>query len=346
METNRYSTIDFLRFLAASSVAISHFIMQSDGYNLNLEIISSISVEVFFIISGFVLAPQIISIAKNKKFQNYKIFIIRRWYRTIPLYVLSLLLTSIILSNLFTIDFLKYLFFLQNLFILSVENDFFSIAWSLSVEEWFYIIFPLFLLLLFKKFDFTSKKHFTYLAYLFVILVLLFRLFFSDNTDWGSNVRRVVFFRLDSIAFGFILYLFRDYFKNKVLNNLLLIMLIFATTFLTFGILKINALEQIIFYQFIFHYVVGIWGCLIVIFCYMLNKNFENKKITNINLFLGKISYSIYLFHLLLIYLISSLIDLNLLLSIVLFVITQISLSTLLYYYFEKPILDSRPNYK
>ena len=87
-------------------------------------------------------------------------------------------------------------------------------------------------------------------------------------------------------------------------------------------------------------------GCLIVIFCYMLDKNFENKKITNINLFLGKISYSIYLFHLLLIYLISSLIDLNLLLSIVLFVITQISLSTLLYYYFEKPILDSRPNYK
>jgi peptidoglycan/LPS O-acetylase OafA/YrhL len=341
VETNRYSTIDFLRFLAASSVAISHFIMQSDGYNLNLEIISSISVEVFFIISGFVLAPQIISIAKNKKFQNYKIFIIRRWYRTIPLYVLSLLLTSIILSNLFTIDFLKYLFFLQNLFILSVKNDFFSIAWSLSVEEWFYIIFPLFLLLLFKKFNFTSKKHFTYLAYLFVILILLFRLFFSDNTDWGSNVRRVVFF-----AFGFILYLFRYSFKNKILNNLLLIMLIFATTFLTFGILKINALEQIIFYQFIFHYVVGIWGCLIVIFCYMLNKNFENKKITNINLFLGKISYSIYLFHLLLIYLISSLIDLNLLLSIVLFVIAQISLSTLLYYYFEKPILDLRPNYK
>lgn len=346
VETNRYSTIDFLRFLAAFSVAISHFIIHANGYNLNLEIISSISVEVFFIISGFVLAPQIISIVQNKKFLNYKIFLIRRWYRTIPLYVLSLLLTSVILSNLLTMDFLKYLFFLQNLFILSVENDFFSIAWSLSVEEWFYIIFPLFLLLLFKKFNFKTIKYISYLAYLFVILILIFRLFFLDNTNWGSDIRRVVIFRLDSIAFGFILYLFKDFFMNKIFNNLLLLVLIVLFTFLTFFILKTNALEQIFFYQFIFHYVVGIWGSLIIIFCYKINKNLDNKKFINFNLFLGKISYSIYLFHLLLIYIISSLINYNLFLSILIFVIAQIVLSTLLYYYFEKPILDSRPNYK
>ena len=346
METNRYSTIDLLRFLAAFSVAISHFTMHANGYDLNLEIISSISVEVFFIISGFVLAPQIISIVQNKKFQNYKIFLIRRWYRTIPLYLLSLLLTSVILSKLFTTDFLKYLFFLQNFFILSIENDFFSIAWSLSVEEWFYIIFPLFLLLLFKKFNFKNIKHITYLACLFVILILIFRLFFLENANWGSNIRRVVIFRLDSIAFGFILYLCKDFFIKKFFNNLLLLILIVLTTSFTFIILKTNALEQIFFFQFIFHYVVGIWGCLIVIFCYKINKNLENKKLININLFLGKISYSIYLFHLLLIYIISSLINLNLISSILIFVVAQIVLSTLLYYYFEKPILDSRPNYK
>lgn len=108
MEKIRYSSIDLLRFIAAFSVAISHFLMHSNGYNLNLEIISSISVEVFFIISGFVLAPQIISIVENKKFENYIVFLIRRWFRTIPLYILSLTLTSISLGYFLSIDFFKF----------------------------------------------------------------------------------------------------------------------------------------------------------------------------------------------------------------------------------------------
>ena len=149
MNIKRYSSIDQLRFIAALSVAISHFMISNNGYDLNLEIISSISVEVFFIISGFVLAPQIIKILENNSIKNYRIFLIRRWYRTIPLYVLSLILTSIILNKFFTLDFLKYLLFLQNLIFIWLENDYFSISWSLAVEEWFYILFPLFLIFFF-----------------------------------------------------------------------------------------------------------------------------------------------------------------------------------------------------
>ena len=73
----RYSSIDLLRFIAASSVAFTHLIILNSNSSLNLEIISSISVEVFFIISGFVLAPQIITLAKNNNLYNYKIFLIR-----------------------------------------------------------------------------------------------------------------------------------------------------------------------------------------------------------------------------------------------------------------------------
>ena len=343
---NRYSSIDLLRFLAAFSVAISHLLIHAYGYNLNFEIISSISVEVFFIISGFVLAPQIISIVQNKKLENYKIFLIRRWYRTIPLYILSLIVTSIILNYTFTIDFFKYLFFIQNLTYLSVKNDFFSISWSLSVEEWFYIVFPFFLFLFFKIFAFKQIKYFKYLSYLFILVILFFRLYFPDNTDWGSNVRRVVIFRLDSIAFGFILYLFKDIFENIKLSQLKLILLIILTSILTFNVLKTNALNQIFIFQFFFHYVVGIWGSLIVIYCYLIDKNLKKTKLTGINLYLGKISYSIYLFHLFLIYIIASLFNLNLFFSVIIFVFAQIILSTILYYYFEKPILNKRPNYK
>ena len=46
MNKERYSNIDQLRFLAAITVAISHLIISYHGSNLELEIISSIAVEV------------------------------------------------------------------------------------------------------------------------------------------------------------------------------------------------------------------------------------------------------------------------------------------------------------
>ena len=70
-----------------------------------------------------------------------------------------------------------------------------------------------------------------------------------------------------------------------------------------------------------------------------------NTSFINFNLYLGKISYSIYLFHLMLIYIISTLNFLSFSLLLGLFIFFQIILSTLLYHYFEKPILNSRPNY-
>ena len=115
MITNRYSYIDLLRFIAAFTVAISHLFINKAGINVNLEIISSMAVEVFFIISGFVLAPQIIKLTEKKNFKEYRIFIIRRWYRTIPLYVLSLVLTSIILNKGYNRENLIKILKLQNI---------------------------------------------------------------------------------------------------------------------------------------------------------------------------------------------------------------------------------------
>ena len=74
MNIKRYSNIDQLRFLAAITVALSHLIIAKNGSNLKLEISSSIAVEVFFIISGFVLAPQILRVINSKDLKNYKIF--------------------------------------------------------------------------------------------------------------------------------------------------------------------------------------------------------------------------------------------------------------------------------
>ncbi len=345
MNSERYSSIDQLRFIAAITVAISHLIITSTGNNLKLEIISSIAVEVFFIISGFVLAPQILKITRSSKINDYKIFLVRRWYRTIPLYVLSLVLTSIILNKIFTFDFLKYLFFIQNFLVIFVNIDYFSISWSLSVEEWFYIIFPLFLILTLKTTDQINTKYIIYSTISFILIIFSLRMFLAFDENWGSGVRRIVLFRLDSIAFGFLLFFLKDKIKPFWFNQLILLLVFMILSIFLFKILKINVSQNILFSKIIFHFVVAVWGSIMVLIFYLLDKKITNILIFNTNLFLGRMSYSIYLFHLMTIYLISPL-NFSLGLAILTFLILQLIISLTLYYYFEKPILNLRPNYK
>lgn len=341
MISKRYSNIDQLRFIAAMTVAIAHLIISKNGLNLSLEILSSISVEVFFIISGFVLAPQILKVAQSKNIENYKIFLIRRWYRTIPLYIFSLTLTSIILGQFLNFDFFKYLFFFQNFFKIIVDLDYFSIAWSLSVEEWFYIIFPMFLFIFLK---FNDQKSFISFSIIFIIIIFLLRFINIDEQQWGSSIRRVVLYRLDSIVFGFILYFYKDKITANFFNKILLLISIFVTSLILYKILEINASKNLIFYKVIFHYIVALWGSLVVLFFYIIDKKIKKNNLIKLNLYLGKISYSIYLFHLMIIYIIS-LLNISTTLTIFLFLLMQIIISSLLYYYFEKPILKLRPSY-
>jgi len=342
--SKRYSNIDQLRFIAALSVAIAHLIISQEGLNLNLEILSSISVEIFFIISGFVLAPQILKVAQSKNIVNYKIFLIRRWYRTIPLYILSLVLTSIIVGQFLSFDFFKYFFFIQNFVEIIVQVDYFSISWSLSVEEWFYIIFPIFLFIFLKFFKLNNNKTIIYISILFMILIFLLRFISINDEEWGSNIRRIVLYRLDSIVFGFILYFYKDKIIDKFINKIWLLTSIIFISIIIYKILIINSYQNLIFYKIIFHYLVGLWGSLVVLFFYIFDKNIKKKSLIQFNLFLGKISYSIYLFHLMIIYIISSF-NISIMYAMVLFLLTQISISSLLYYYFEKPILELRPPY-
>ena len=344
MISKRYSNIDQLRFIAALTVAMAHLIISKQGLSLNLEILSSISVEVFFIISGFVLAPQILKVAQSENINNYKIFLIRRWYRTIPLYILSLVLTSIIIGQFLSFDFFKYLFFIQNFFKIVVNIDYFSISWSLSVEEWFYLIFPLFLLVCIKFLKFNNQKFIIYASIVFIIIIFLLRFINIEDEEWGSSVRRIVIYRLDSIVFGFVLYFYKDKISDKFFNKISLLIGIILTSIILYKILEINAFKNLILYKIIFHYIVAIWGSLVVLFFYIIDKKIENNYLIKFNLFLGKISYSIYLFHLLIIYIIS-LLNISILLTIFIFLLVQILISSLLYYYFEKPILKLRPSY-
>src|SRR5450755_424336 len=137
----RVASLDFLRGLAAFSVAIPHyFTLNATGHKF-AEAIAITSVEVFFVLSGFVLAPQILNLVVGSPTRNLRIFLIRRWMRTIPPYLIALVSVALLTGQLLSLDFIRYAFYVQNLFLQANTNDFFPVAWSLSVEEWFYVTF-------------------------------------------------------------------------------------------------------------------------------------------------------------------------------------------------------------
>ena len=170
MNNKYYISLDFFRGFCGYGVALSH--LYAFVFNSKImEYTSILFVEFFFVLSGFVLYPQLIKTINNKK--NLLIFYKRRWLRTLPLYFLLILLVSILTNNIFTKDFFKYLFLIQNIYSDLLQNDYYPIAWSLSVEEFFYLLFPIFLIFL------KNKNYLKFTIIFFLIFSLIKFLFFS-----------------------------------------------------------------------------------------------------------------------------------------------------------------------
>ncbi len=60
----------------------------------------------------------------------------------------ALVVVAAMTGHLFTADTLRYLFYVENLFRSANAVDFYPVAWSLAVEEWFYLLFAPLLFLL------------------------------------------------------------------------------------------------------------------------------------------------------------------------------------------------------
>ena len=122
--------------------------------------------------------------------------------RTLPPYVLALSVIGIMTGHFLDSSFFQHLFFLQNLFSIDDKTDFFAPAWSLAVEEWFYVVFPMYLVLMKRL-----RCGVTTSAVLFCLIFLIAKIAcWLVDPEWMATARRLVVFRLDSICFGFLLF--------------------------------------------------------------------------------------------------------------------------------------------
>lgn len=316
-------------------------------------------VTIFFVLSGFLIGGILIKLVDSTEFSMRDLFSFwgRRWFHTVPNYFFILtivfVLTFLIEGYWYT-EIWKYYFFIQNFY--NPHPYFFPEAWSLSVEEWFYILVPI-IVMLFIKIMTNKKRAILYVIVSIILIVSVFRLYRAiqyncdDLVCWGNYVRNLVLTRLDSLMYGvlgaYVLYYYSNtFFKNKnILFCLGVILLIIPQVY--------DYIYQDMFFKSYLSFLFTSAGVLI-----MLPKLYSIKGgagyIYKILTIISLISYSMYLINYTLIkhYLFHFLFNIfpvlhqpNLIssyINYVLFWFSTILLSIPLYKYFEMPMTKLR----
>lgn len=326
---NHYIGLDLLRGISGYGVAITHFyaFIYKNQFS---EYISLIFVEFFFVLSGFVLFPQLLKIFENKK--NLLIFYKRRWLRTLPLYFIFLVAISLLFQKLLSSDFFKYLFFSQDLIPKFLDLNYFPIVWSLSIEEFFYLFFPLFLFFISKK-NLLKKC-----TYLFLFLVFI-KLIFINKFDL-EFLRKGTFLRIDAILLGFLIRFF--YQKSNFFFILFLSIISLSVYLLIEDYIFLN--KNYFYVKFFFIIFLQFLSALILLLFLKFEILNEFIIIKKFSTYISKQTYSIYLSHMIFIYLLLNL-DINSIIKFQIYLIMLIFTSIFSYYYIEKPILEKRPKY-
>lgn len=207
---NRIFGLDLLRFLAIFFVLLGHStILMPMGYKPFARTWVLDGVGLFFVLSGFLIGQILLRQlnAGNGSFSDLLRFWSRRWLRTLPAYLIVLLLlfwfTISYRPELIPEKWYKYFLFLQNFN--QVQPAFFQESWSLSIEEWFYLTVPVLFFITF----FLFKKQFRHAVLTVIIAVILgilihrYFLFYSyTGTNFQTDILLQVIPRLDGIMIG------------------------------------------------------------------------------------------------------------------------------------------------
>jgi hypothetical protein len=183
-----------------------------------------------------------------------------------------------------------YYLFNSDYFDASSQTNILLHTWSLSVEWQFYIIYPLFLVLL-KKFYLKRKKEFN--AIFLAITLFSFLLVIVFNNFLPSSYSKISFFsfthRAWEMMFGGMAFLYKDFFENKISDFFKNILIGLSIIVIAISIVCLN--ETYAWPSSLT--LLPVIGTFLVI---ALNKEYNFYKNSTIQ-YIGNISYSWYLWH-------------------------------------------------
>lgn len=196
--------LDILRSVAISLVLIAHgltFFLPWTRFDLNAAnyALGFLGVELFFALSGFLIGRILLEdVLRDGSWPSLKRFYVRRWLRTLPPYYLVLLALVLIRGRLN----LNSLIFMQNFS--RKDLEFFPVSWSLSIEEWFYLLIPLALLLAARLGGRRQRAAFFGACLGVIALSLLLRIVYVAGWDptWDFGLRKKPPLRMDSLMVG------------------------------------------------------------------------------------------------------------------------------------------------
>ena len=262
-------------------------------------------VDLFFILSGYLLSGRILPYLADKKI-IWK-FYFNRILRIIPLYFSFLLVFYLFfyfvasnetqnLSEQLKHPFIYFSFLCNWMFISnfnSVQHQL-SHLWSLSVEEQFYLIFPVYI------FAIKRKKILLKLTIGIIAAILVSRcihcIFIKENEYlkiyWNT------FYRIDCFFTGLVIYLLKENgFLNRYYKWMSIILIISILLILIGGIYEETFRVNLFFVSIGFTLVAIAYGC-IVVFAITEKDNFLKRITSNSGLiFFGEISFGLYIFH-------------------------------------------------
>ena len=216
-------------------------------------------VDLFFILSGFLISLRIYEEIMKTGRLDYKTFYIKRTFRIFPAYYFYLIVSLLLLNGMIQYQAaanagkmlpegeqaLAALLKLKSgikfdfLYLSNYFEGAFIHTWSLAVEEQFYIIFPFMATLLFVR---LSGKKRLYAFVILYILPFLFRILAWHNDVPYMDVYKQLHYRFDSLVLGvIIMLLYKEwnlggFFENKGYRTavgLAAVVGIYVLTFLT-----------------------------------------------------------------------------------------------------------------
>lgn len=151
---DRLHGLDHLRAIAIILVMIFHFGQGTPSWLEPVKQIGWTGVDLFFVLSGYLIGFQLLKEYKQTSGINFKHFYLKRFFRIIPVYIATLILYYS-LPNLREGSGLpplwRFLTFTQNLGLDAQTQKSFSHAWSLCIEEQFYLLLPITIIIVFKS---------------------------------------------------------------------------------------------------------------------------------------------------------------------------------------------------
>lgn len=348
MEQKRKIGLDILRALAILIVVHVHGVaIYNDTEVKQYWIPLPDGVSLFFVLSGFLIGSILFQdfVLSKPNLKTLINFYKRRWLRTVPNYYLFIGINFVLAySHLVNEGYgytWKFIFFLQS-FYHGFSGPFWE-SWSLCVEEWFYILFPLLLGMI--LFILPRKTTFLISTLLFIAFSITLRILRQhwqaplDSYWFQVEIVKTAVCRFDSIGWGILAAFFVAVTKQNKKLNLALFWFAIVTMFIRPFVWKVpdtpiwNSLTYTI-EPFLVSFA----------FPYLSSINLPQNKFTKTITWISRISYSLYLVHL---GIVLHLIEAHLkvkgmteahLLQAGYWIITFL-ISHLIYTYFEKPIM-------